>query len=65
MRIEAGIAGAGVNWSGHEIDSHREYKALFPRLQSKKGKDNALSMNQNLDSRAMLPNGKVLDTHSA
>ena len=65
VRIEAGIAGAGVNWSGHEIDSHREYKALFPRLQSKKGKDNALSTSQNVDLGAMLQNGKVLDTHSA
>ena len=41
------------------------YKALFPRLQSKKGKDNALSTNQNLDSGARLQNGKVLGTHSA
>ena len=39
--------------------------ALFPRLQSKKGKDNTLSTNQNLDSGARLQNGKVLDTHFA
>ena len=53
--------------------------ALFPRLQSKKGKlqdfvsrlqskkekDNALSTNQNLDSRARLQNRKMLGTHSA
>ena len=39
--------------------------ALFPRLQSKKGKDNALSTNQNLDLGARLQNGKVLGTHSA
>ena len=55
------------------------YKAMFPRLQSKKGKlqdfisrlqskkekDNAFSTNQNLDSRARLSNGKMLGTHTA
>ena len=38
--------------------------ALFPRLQSKKGKDNTLSTSQNLDPGAWLQNGKVLGTHS-
>ena len=42
----------------------KDYKALFPRLQSKR-KDKALSTNQNLDSGARLQNGKVLGTHSA
>ena len=41
------------------------YKALFPRLQSKKEKITHYPTNQNLDSGAMLQNGKVLGTHSA
>ena len=48
-----------------KLQSKKEnYKGLLPRLQSKNEKDNALSMNQNLDSGARLQNRKVLDTHS-
>ena len=38
---------------------------FVPRLQSKKEKDNALSTSQNLDSRARLQNRKMLGIHSA
>ena len=41
------------------------YKALFPRLQSKKEKITHYPTNQNLDLGARLQNGKVLGTHSA
>ena len=44
----------------------KNYKALFPKLQSKKKKkkkDNTLSTNQNLDSGTRLQNRKVLDTN--
>ena len=41
------------------------YKALFPRLQSKKEKITHYPTNQNLDSGARLQNGKMLGTHSA
>ena len=41
------------------------YKALFPRLQSKKEKITHYPTNQNLDSGARLQNGKMLGTHFA
>jgi len=41
------------------------YKALFPRLQSKKEQIVQYPMNQYLDLGARLQNGKVLGTHSA
>ena len=46
----------------------KDYKALFPSFQFKKGKEKErimhYPMNQNLDSGARLQNRKVLGTHS-